>query len=85
MFKRKLAQFEQEIEARRAAGDRDGEVAARSKKALIHMFSFNIQANYIFCIAPYCGINADKYTSPIASFGRNTLLFCQLLFVKHVN
>ena len=44
MFKRKLAQFEQEIEARRAAGDRDGEVAARSKKALIHMFSFNIQA-----------------------------------------
>jgi tetratricopeptide (TPR) repeat protein len=44
MFKRKLAQLEQEIAARRAAEDRDGEVAARAKKALLHLLSFNIQA-----------------------------------------
>ena len=46
MSKRKLAQLGQEIAARRAAGDRDGEVAARGKKALLHLLSFNIQAMF---------------------------------------
>lgn len=46
MFKRKLTQLEQEIAARRAAGDTDGEAQARGKKAFLHMLSFNIRAAF---------------------------------------